>query len=247
MTTVARLLQGYDRTSAYTLVLLVVGYFTIGAIWHDYLDFSRGMDWLLFWIWAFMTALLCWGIDLKRDLVRAVVGLGGGLYIEAWGTQTDIWWYFTAERPPIWILPAWPVAAIAIDRLSRAVDLVLPEGRHDWLWWGMLPPFVVVMTIFVWPYAHLSFTQLSIVAMLAVLLWRGDVRQDVTLMLAGAGLGLFLEYWGTSRRCWNYYTGDVPPIAAVLAHGYASVAFQRIVAVGEALVARVSDPRTRRV
>lgn len=223
-----RVLNGYDRWSAVALVCLVVGYVGIAVIWNRYIDLSLGMDWLLAGIWTFMTALLCWGISPRRELIRAAIGLAGGLYIEAWGTVTNIWWYFTTERPPIWILPAWPVAVIAIDRLSRALDLLLPDEDYRWIWWGTLPPFVVMMTMFVRPYMHEPLTQLSFVAMLVVLVSPGDTRQDVTLMLAGSGLGVFLEYWGTSRHCWNYYTGEIPPVAAVFAHGFASVAFQRL-------------------
>ena len=40
-------------------------------------------------------------------------------------------------------------------------------------------------------------------------------------------LGYFLEYWGTSRACWTYYTGQVPPPITVMAHGYGQVAFAR--------------------
>lgn len=241
--TVARLRDGYDRRSAVTLALLIAGYATVAVVWNRYLDLSRGMDWLLGGIWLFMTALLCWGIAPRRDGVRAVVGLGGGLYIEAWGTVTSIWWYFTDERPPLWILPAWPVAAIAIDRLSRALDLVLPAGEHRAIWWVTLPPFVGLMTWFVAPYLHEPLTWLSIAAMLVVLVTPGRTRQDVTLMLAGAGLGFFLEYWGTSRRCWNYYTGEIPPIAAVLAHGFAAVAFQRVAAGVDRVLDRVWPAR----
>ncbi|MEZ4241490.1 MAG: hypothetical protein R3F59_36140 [Myxococcota bacterium] len=233
MSTLRALLGGYDRRSVATLALLCLGYAVIGLVWRRYLDVSQGNDWLLTGIWVFMTALLCWGIAPRRDLIRAAVGFGGGMYVEAWGTVTSIWWYFTAERPPLWILPAWPVAAIAIDRLSRAVDVVVPDIDLRWAWWLTLPPFVVLMTWFVWPYVHEPLTQLSIAAMIAVLLVPGRTRQDVTLMLAGAGLGVFLEYWGTSRHCWNYYTGEIPPPAAVLAHGFASVAFQRVAAVVE--------------
>ncbi|MEQ1507759.1 MAG: hypothetical protein ABMB14_36360 [Myxococcota bacterium] len=238
-----RLARGYDRWSAGALVLLAVGYVGIAAIWHRYIDLSLGMDWLLAGIWVFMTALLCWGIAPRRDLVRAAIGFGGGMYIEAWGTVTSIWWYFTAERPPIWILPAWPVAAIAIDRLSRALDVVIPaDADLRWVWWGTLPPFVVMMTVFVAPYLHEPLTWVSVAAMVAVVVWPGRLRQDVTLMLAGAGLGVFLEYWGTSRHCWNYYTAEIPPIAAVFAHGFASVAFQRIASLADRVLDRTLGP-----
>jgi hypothetical protein len=44
---------------------------------------------------------------------------------------------------------------------------------------------------------------------------------------AGAGLGYFLELWGTTRACWTYYTYQTPPLFAVMAHGMAAVAFWR--------------------
>ena len=47
-------------------------------------------------------------------------------------------------------------------------------------------------------------------------------------MLAGIALGYFLEYWGTSRVCWTYYTREIPPLITVMAHGYGQVAFARI-------------------
>ena len=228
MQVLGSLLAGYDRRSLVALGMLAVGYVGIAAFWNRLINFSLGMDWLLAGIWLFMTALLCWGIEPRRDGLRALIGFGGGIYVETWGTATSLWWYFTAERPPLWILPAWPVAVVAIDRLSRALDLVLPEGEHRALWWALLPPFVGLMTWFIWPYVHEPLTVLSIVAMLVVVCTPGRSREDVTLMLAGSGLGIFLEYWGTSRHCWNYYTGEIPPMAAVLAHGFASVAFQRI-------------------
>lgn len=231
-------LAGYDRRSAVVLVILVLGYLTIAGLWRHLIDLRLGMDWLLAGIWVFMTALLCWGIAPARDLLRAGIGFAGGLYIEAWGTVTSLWWYFTDERPPPWILPAWPVAVIAIDRLSRALDLVLPRVDPRPLWYLLMPPFVVWMTWFIWPYGDEPLTWVSVAAMVVVLVTATDHRQDVTLMLAGAGLGVFLEYWGTSRHCWNYYTGEIPPPVAAFAHGYASVAFQRIAAGVEAVLAR---------
>jgi hypothetical protein len=52
-------------------------------------------------------------------------------------------------------------------------------------------------------------------------------RLAILNFVAGAGLGFFLEYWGTTRECWNYYTLAKPPLFAVLAHGMAAVAFWR--------------------
>lgn len=226
-------LAGYDRASVATLVLLVTGYATIAVVFRRYLDLSQGMDWLLFFVWAWMTALLCWGISPARDLSRAAVGFGGGMFIESWGTVTSLWWYFTTERPPLWILPAWPVATVAIDRMSRVLDRLIPEWDLRFVWWSALPAFVLTMTRFVWPYADEPLTVIAIVAMLTVLVAPGGtIRQDVTLMLAGASLGWFLEYWGTSRHCWNYYTREIPPFPAVLAHGFAAVAFQRVLDTG---------------
>ena len=48
------------------------------------------------------------------------------------------------------------------------------------------------------------------------------------LFLAGTSVGVFLEYWGTCRQCWTYYTHQVPPPIAVVAHGFAALAFNRV-------------------
>jgi len=54
-----------------------------------------------------------------------------------------------------------------------------------------------------------------------------DQHYALLTFLAGAGLGYFLELWGTTRQCWTYYTFQTPPFFAVLAHGMAAVAFWR--------------------
>jgi hypothetical protein len=75
--------------------------------------------------------------------------------------------------------------------------------------------------------------------MLGVLGTASDTRNDALLFVGGSLLGMFLEYWGTSRHCWTYYTGEIPPPIAVFAHGFASVAFSRGVLVLERAIARV--------
>jgi hypothetical protein len=87
----------------------------------------RQADWLLLGVFAGMTLLIMARADVKRDLRTVAVGLLGGLVIEGWGTQTGLWTYYTLERPPLWIIPAWPIASLAIDRLTGF--LAAPAAR----------------------------------------------------------------------------------------------------------------------
>ncbi len=80
------------------------------------------MDWLLVGIFAFMSLTIMAQANLRRDTLIVFVGMVGGLVIEAWGTQTNLWHYYTAERPPLWIIPAWPIASLSIDRITRGMN-----------------------------------------------------------------------------------------------------------------------------
>jgi len=219
---------GYDRRSFVVLGILAAVCSAVAVNWWELVELTFDIDWLLTGIWAFMGALLLHRVSPRRDLTLALVALVGGLLIEAWGTQTRLWTYFTRERPPLWILPAWPVAALAIDRLARVLDT-----RAGWLrrlgpaYWVVMPGFVVFMGAFIWPTADRPATWLVFALMAAVTLIGVRKERDLVLFIAGAGLGIFLEYWGTSRHCWTYYTREIPPAEAVLAHGFASVAFAR--------------------
>ena len=122
-----RLAQGFSRKSLVAFGLLVAIAATVGYHWSDLLDANGQMDWLLAWIWFWLAALVCWDVRPSHDGWLVLVGLAGGAVIESWGTQTGLWRYFTDERPPLWILPAWPVAALAIDRQSPDVVVV---GGH---------------------------------------------------------------------------------------------------------------------
>jgi hypothetical protein len=230
---------GYRSSSLVALAILGITYLAVGLIWNQYIDLSLGIDWLLVGIWAYMTAVLCWNIDPSRDVYRVAVGFMGGLCIEAWGTVTSIWTYYTVERPPLWILPAWPVAALAIDRMAQVLEGVWPRKGERVGWWLLLPPFVVWMTLFVRPTWELGVTRMAVLAMVGVLATVRNHREDLLLMVSGTLLGIFLEYWGTSRHCWNYYTHEIPPPQAVMAHGFASVAFARGVSLLSYLRSRI--------
>jgi len=84
-----------------------------------------------------------------------------------------------------------------------------------------------MMVHFVWPTLDKSFTVLALIAVTFIMLTPTNYRLAVLIFIAGTGLGYFFERWGTTRHCWNYYTGQTPPPFSVLAHGLAAVAFWR--------------------
>ncbi|HEX7542295.1 MAG TPA: hypothetical protein VF352_09205 [Anaerolineales bacterium] len=217
------------------------------------------MDWLLLGIFTFMTLTIITRANLGRDALIVFVGMFGGLVIESWGTQTNLWHYFTTERPPLWIIPAWPIASLSIDRITRMLNwgvkslYTTPKDRGQadtkrikgktletlpfgydvvsvvfkYLYWIIFIGFFGLMLYFVAPTFGKSYTVMSLLLVALLTLTPTDHRYAVLTFLAGAGLGYFLELWGTTRQCWTYYTFQTPPFFAVLAHGMAAVAFWR--------------------
>ena len=214
----------------------------------SYIDWSgewwRYMDWLLLGVFAFMSVTIVARADLRTDALIVFVGICGGLAIESWGTQTNLWHYYTAERPPLWIIPAWPIASLSIDRITRLlsffttkVTLRLGSGQvsehkgdsfvFKMLYWLTFGSFLMLMLVFVAPTFDKSYTWLALILCILLILTPTNYRFAFFTFLAGAGLGYFLELWGTTRECWTYYTLETPPFFAVLAHGMAAVAFWR--------------------
>jgi hypothetical protein len=255
MTTLARKYLGWNRSSYTLLSLFLVTVFVIGYVWwplaQDYLaTFNPAypwwiqFDWLLLGIFAAMSLLIMAGADLRADALIVAVGLAGGLVIESWGTQTNLWMYYTLEHPPLWIIPAWPIASLAIDRLFRLLGRLI-RTEHPLLWadlyWLIFAPFYALMLYFVWPTLTKSLT-LGALALCALLIASNrDRRGAVLTFVAGSALGYFLEVWGTTRLCWTYYTHATPPVFAVFAHGMAAVAFWRVAEPARWLGGRLRD------
>jgi hypothetical protein len=212
-------------------------------------EWWRYMDWLLLGNFAFMSLTIMARANLRRDALIVFVGMLGGLVIESWGTQTNLWHYYTAERPPLWIIPAWPIASLSIDRITRILNLGVkrfttksPKGHEGEtfetffpsasvlfkiLYWIIFIGFYGLMVYFVAPTFGKSYTILALLLVALLTLTPTDYRYAALTFVAGAGLGYYLELWGTTRQCWTYYTGQTPPFFAVLAHGMAAVAFWR--------------------
>lgn len=226
-------LSRYDRRSLVVLALLTAISVAVTIVWNDLFRANLGVvNWFLIAIWVFMIALLSWDVRPAQDLALAVVALACGFGFEWWGTHTQLWSYFTGESPPVWILPAWPVAALATARFAFGLEWVLSRRPMNWSvpYWLLMALFMAGMIRFLWPSIGMTSSQVAVVLMgLAVAVGRSP-RRDLSLFLAGTLLGIFLEYWGTSRACWTYYTKEIPPPITVAAHGFAQVAYCRILA-----------------
>jgi hypothetical protein len=188
------------------------------------------LDWLLIGNFLFMSLSIVARADLRADGLILLVATVGGLVIEAWGTQTNLWIYYTNERPPLWIIPAWPIATLSINRITQMLSAVLPKKRprfFRYLYWLAFGSFYVLMLAFVAPTLDKPYTILALLFCAILILTPRDYRLAFLIFISGVGLGYFLELWGTTRQCWIYYTLETPPLFAVLAHGMAAVAFWR--------------------
>jgi hypothetical protein len=233
-----------------TIFLIVYIWWPLAEEYLAYVDWNGPwwlyMDWLLLGIFFFMSITIIARANLTTDLLIVFVGICGGLAIESWGTQTNLWHYYTAERPPLWIIPAWPIASLSIDRITRLLDYGLRrlassvqswaltgcfektlDSISKYLYWLTFASFLALMLIFVSPTFDKSYTWLSLILCIFIILTPTDYRYAFLAFIAGAGLGYYLELWGTTRECWTYYTYEMPPLFAVLAHGMAAVAFWR--------------------
>ncbi len=241
-------------------IILSVFFLTIGLIVYvwwplaeevlSYIDWDGPwwlyMDWLLIGIFLFMSIAIVSRADLKVDTLTIFVATVGGLVIESWGTQTNLWHYYTAERPPLWIIPAWPIATLTINRIvlmlsvlttktqrSQSSSLKTTKGLRAFVvniktaYWLLFSAFFLLMVTFIAPTFDKSFTILATLLVILLIITPTNYRLALLTFIAGAGLGYFLELWGTTRECWTYYTYQKPPLFAILAHGMAAVAFWR--------------------
>jgi hypothetical protein len=224
------LTRGYNRQSAVVLVLVLALCVAIGVLNTDLLRANwRDVDWVLLGLWAGMAALLCRNVQPARDMVLAGVSLTGGLVIEWWGTHTQLWHYFTGEAPPAWILPAWPIAALAAYRIALVLERGCSRLRLSWQagYWVVLVLFAAGIFRFMWPSRGMWPSQVAGGLIVVVIATGTAHRRDLCLFVAGSGLGLLLEYWGTTRECWTYYSGATPPLITAVAHGFAQVCYAR--------------------
>ena len=242
-----RQLLRINRTSYLLISLFLLTLGLIGIVgwplaaeylsyWNPDLPWWWQVDWLLVGNFLVMSALIMVGADLKKDSWITVVALAGGLAIEGWGTQTGLWTYYTQETPPLWIIPAWPVAQLAINRIVRFLHITLPKHPSKlWvvLYWIIFPIFLLTMLPFVWPTLRHPLTILATLACILITISPTNHRTTVITFVSAISLGYFLELWGTTRECWTYYTDTTTPLFTIFAHGMAAVAVWRVTDIGK--------------
>ncbi|MBT3323029.1 MAG: hypothetical protein HN392_12170 [Anaerolineae bacterium] len=267
-------LIGWTRDSS---ILLSIFFSMVGLIVYvwwplaeevlSYIDWTGRwwlyIDWLLIGIFFFMSIAIVSHANLSRDSLTILVATFGGLAIESWGTQTNLWHYYTAERPPLWIIPAWPIATLTINRIVRLLNFLtikktiahkekpfLEKNSAHWLlkiiYWIIFPVFFILMLYFVAPTFDKPYTILSVLLVALLTISPTSYKYAILTFVAGIALGYFLELWGTTRECWTYYTYQKPPLFAVLAHGMAAVAFWRTELLIKSIWLQIKNTSTRK-
>lgn len=235
---------GYDKKSFIILGALgAVGCFS-AIVWREYVSFADA-DALLVVCWVLMAALMARGVDTSRDGRLALVAFFGGAFIESWGTRAGLWTYFTREEPPLFILPAWPAAALATERIARSAEVVFARVQVPWraLYAIAMVVFVVVLVRNGAPGYEHPLTLAAGALVLLTIFTGDDRRADLARFVAGSLLGYLLERWGTTSACWTYWTGGTPPLWSVLSHGFATIAFARGAALSRSLGVALLDWR----
>jgi hypothetical protein len=83
-------------------------------------------------------ALVLYHFDLRRAFPLYVCGmLLGGLY-EYLGTTFGEWAYLTGEQPPLWIVPLWGIACVAMNNLAALLRQFIEKGGKA-LGWKIFP------------------------------------------------------------------------------------------------------------
>ncbi|MEK7747006.1 MAG: hypothetical protein AAB576_10095 [Elusimicrobiota bacterium] len=148
-------------------------------------------------------------VEPRRDGAIAVLATVAGFVAEYWGTHAGLWTYYTRERPPLWIVPAWTLGALVIDRLgSRAESTLAPRcgaAAHRAAYWTLLIFFLLVTMSFVFPRPSLA-SYGGLAALAAALAYRAEARRDAWLFAAGLACVFFADLWGVTNNCWRYHT-----------------------------------------
>ena len=222
----------YVILSSFLLIIAIIAYVWWPLV-KDYVSYYQKdipfwyqVDWLLIMVFLVMSLLIMINADIKRDVPLVIIALAGGFLIEFWGTQTGLWTYYTYEQPPLWIIPAWPIAFLSVNRIVEFLNYMFSWKNIRSIiiiYWILFTGFFIFLIFYTYPTVNQLLTKLVILLCAIIIIINPDKLRSILYFFAGSGLGFFLELWGTSRGCWTYYSCENPPLFTVFAHGFATV------------------------
>lgn len=144
-----------------------------------------------------------------HDLAVLVIASAAGFAAEAWGTRLGLWTYYTWERPPLWIVPAWPLGAALVERVAaRARERFGPAPAGAYRVAAAAAFSICAAFCAPWRASPAAWAGLAAVA---AALWAGaDAREEFWPLVVGFGAIVFADGWGTTNGCWSYYVAARP-------------------------------------
>lgn len=113
-----------------SLIVLPALGFALSAPHLARVDWSGRLDAHLFAGILLGIALIAYRFDLDEAFQLFVCGMILGGTYEWLGTSIGEWTYITREAPPLWIIPLWGLACVAMVNLSRLLILVVRKTIH---------------------------------------------------------------------------------------------------------------------
>ncbi len=150
----------------------------------------------------------------RRDAWAVGIAFLLGYGIEAWGTRTGLYAYYTGETPPLWIVPAWPLGVLVVDRIAtRAREWIAARGSSRGAggrgavrtYWALAVVTMAFFLVFVRPAWSSPITWLVAVLLALALFLRADPEHDLWTLLAGYACVFLADAWGTGSACYEYY------------------------------------------
>lgn len=145
----------------------------------------------------------------KDCLIVLMVSCSGYL-AETWGTHSGLWTYYTGEKPPLWIIPAWSMGALVVKNIAhRAGETggVLANLNSDRLYRAWVVLFYCIFIPFIAAKLSAAECILPVVLTAAVLFpGREHRKRDISVLFAGAFCVVWADLWGTTNHCWTYHT-----------------------------------------
>ena len=138
-----------------------------------------------------------------RDTAVFLLAAAAGWCAEAWGTRLGLWTYYTGERPPLWIVPAWPLGAILIDRAAEAARARFGDAGPA-AYWALASLMLAVCAAMTAPWLGPPSRWLGVAAAGVALFAAADPKEEFWVLACGLACVFFADLWGTTNGCWAY-------------------------------------------